>query len=302
MSNIKQIETFYWTLKLGTLQRAASKMFVTQSAATKRLKELQKQAALPLFEDNGQKSSLTAKGEELLVAAEAVLDSLRSLEELRESAPRTIRTIRIGISELVTLTWFSTFVQNLNRIYPNVSLLPDVDVSARLQQKMLKGHLDLAVIPRDYVTGDMDSLIIDSVNFSWLAPPASFDGKMPLSLRALARLPIIVQGPDSGITTRCDKLFAEAGIDYIKVYGSDSLFALASLIRAGVGASCVPRELFASEIAGGSFQEVVLEQGIETVDYHFAFMKHDQHALGFMLASLARRSVESYNASLNEAG
>lgn len=297
MSNIKQIETFYWTLKLGTLQRAASKMFVTQSAATKRLKELQKQAALPLFENNAQKSALTAKGEELLTAAEAVLDSLRSLEELRESAPRTIRTIRIGISELVTLTWFSTFVQNLNRIYPNVSLLPDVDVSARLQKKMLRGDLDIAVIPSDYLTADMDSLIVDSVDFSWLAAPGSFDDKMPLSLKALARLPIIVQGPDSGITTRCERLFGEAGIDYVKVYGSDSVFALASLIRAGVGVSCVPRELFEHDIVNGLFQEVTLEQGIDPVDYHFAFMKHDQHAMGFMLASLARRSVESYSQS-----
>jgi DNA-binding transcriptional LysR family regulator len=293
MSNIKQIETLYWTIKLGTLQRAANKMFVTQSAATKRLKELEKRAFLPLFEDNAQKSSLTPKGEEVMSAAEAVLDSLRSLEDLRESAPRTIRTLRIGISELVTLTWFSSFVQNLNSVYPNVSLLPDVDVSARLQQKLLKGDLDLAVVPGDYVTTDMESLPIDSVDFAWLAPAGSFKQDMPLSLKALSRLPVIVQGPDSGITTRCDQLFAEAGIEYTRVYGSDSLFALASLIRAGVGVSCVPRGLFAKEIASGQFQEVTLEQGIQPVEYHLAFMKHDQRALGFLMASLARRSVDA---------
>lgn len=296
MSNIKQIETLYWTIKLGTLQRAANKMFVTQSAATKRLKELEKRAAVPLFEEHSQKSALTAKGEEVMAAAEALLDSLRGLEELRESAPRTIRTIRIGISELVTLTWFSGFIQLLNEVYPKIAILPDVDVSARLQQKMLRGDLDLAVFPADYVTADMQSLLIDSADFVWLAPAGAFTEKMPLSLKTLARLPIIVQGPDSGITTRCDKLFAEAGIEYTRVYGSDSLFALASLIRAGVGVSCVPRQLFAREIASGQFQEVTLQRGIDRVDYHFAFMEHDQHALGFMLASLARRSVERFAA------
>lgn len=291
MANIKQIETFYWTLKLGTLQRAASKVFITQSAATKRIRELEKQSSLPIFEVNAQKNALTLKGEELLAAAESVLDSLRQLDDLRASAQRTIRTIRIGLTELVTLTWFSRFVEHLNSVYPNISLLPDVDVSARLRQKMLAGDLDLIVVPAEYVTSEMDSLLIDSVEFAWLAPPRSFTEDMPLALRSLARLPMIVQGPDSGITTRCESLFAQAGIEFKKVYGSNSLFALAALIRAGVGASCIPKALFQKEIDNGLFQEVLLDAGAERVDYHFAFMKHDQHALGYLMASLARQCV-----------
>ncbi|WP_339530890.1 MULTISPECIES: LysR family transcriptional regulator [unclassified Pseudomonas] len=293
MANVKQIETFYWTLKLGTLQGAADKLFITQSAATKRVRELEKQCAHPLFEKNAQKSSLTPKGEELLLAAEAVLESLKGLEDLRSSARRTMRTIRIGITELIALTWFSRFVEHLNSVYPNVSLFPDVDLSARLQQKMLTGELDLIVVPSDYVTGEMESVLVDSVEFSWLAPPGSFSECMPLPLNSLAKLPVIVQGPLSGITTRCQHLFAQAGIAYQTVYGSNSLFALAALIRAGVGASCIPRGLFQKQIENGLFQEVILETGNDRVDYHLAFLKHDHGALGYLLGNLARQCADS---------
>ncbi|PYB78903.1 LysR family transcriptional regulator [Pseudomonas sp. LB-090624] len=300
MSNIKQIEAFYWTVKLGTLQRAAVKLFITQSAITKRIKELEKQASVSLFDTNAQKSALTGKGEELLVAAGAVLESLQQLDEMRASAQRTIRTIRIGISELATLTWFSRFVQQLNSIYPHIAVLPDVDISARLQQKMLAGELDLIVVPVDYVSAEMESLLIDSVDFTWLAPPGSFVDGVPVTVRELARLPVIIQGSQSGITTRIESLFAQAGVDFKKVFGSNSLFALAALIRAGVGVSCIPKILFEDDIESGLYQEVMLSSGVSPVDYHFAFMKHDQQALGYTLSSLARECVKSYLESLRK--
>ncbi|MFJ7005129.1 LysR family transcriptional regulator [Pseudomonas putida] len=298
MSNIKQIEAFYWTVKLGTLQRAAGKLFITQSAATKRIKELEKQASVPLFDSNAQKSSLTSKGEELLVAAGAVLESLQQLDEMRTSAQRTMRTVRIGLSELATLTWFSGFVQQMRVIYPHISLLPDVDISARLQQKMMTGELDLIVVPVDYVSPEMESLLIDSVDFAWLAPPGSFEAGVPVTVSELARLPVIVQGPQSGITTRLEQLFAQSGVEFTKVYGSNSLFALAALIRAGVGVSCIPKVLFEEDIACGLYQEVTLATGATPVDYHLAFMKHDQQALGYTLGALARGCAKSYGTSI----
>jgi DNA-binding transcriptional LysR family regulator len=294
MTNIKQIETFYWTVKLGTLQRAAGKLFITQSAATKRIKELEKSASIPLFESNAQKSALTIKGEELLIAADGVLSSLQALDELRTSAQRTIRTVRIGISELVTLTWFSSFVGQVKHMYPHISIIPDVDISAKLQQKLLVGELDMIVVPVDYVSGEMVSLLVDSVDFAWFAPPGSFQEGLTVTLRDLARLPIIVQGPQSGITTRLENLFAQSGVEFVKVFGSNSLFALAALIRAGVGVSCIPRVLFESDLERGFFQEVKLESGVKPVDYHFAFMRHDQQALGYTLASIVRECVKLY--------
>jgi hypothetical protein len=45
MLTVKQIETFYWVAKLGTVQRAADKLHITQSAATKRLQDVEAKSA-----------------------------------------------------------------------------------------------------------------------------------------------------------------------------------------------------------------------------------------------------------------
>lgn len=292
MINIKQIETFYWTLKLGTLQRAATRLFITQSAATKRLQELEKQACLPLFEPSSHKVQLSPKGAELLEASEGLIASLAQLDALRGAAHQVPRAVRMGLTELVTITWFTDFVARTKAQLPDITLHPDVDLSARLQRKLLDGDLDLVVIPQDYVTAAMASIPLQSISFTWLAPPHLFPEGTTLSLKQLALWPIIVQGPDSGITQRCEQLFAQEGIEFNHVYGSNSLFALLALIRAGVGISCLPRGLFVEEIERGEFQEVTLEVPPAAVNYHLAFLKHGRTALIDTLADLARQSTQ----------
>lgn len=292
MINLKQIETFYWTLKLGTLQRAATRLFITQSAATKRLQELEKHACLPLFETGSHKAQLSAKGTELLEASEGLIHSLAKLDALRGSSRQTLRTVRIGLTELSTVTWFTEFVTRTKAELPDIELHPDVDLSARLQRKLLDGDLDLIVIPQDYVSAAMAAIPLQSIEFTWLAPPKLFAPGTTLSLKQLALWPIIVQGPDSGITQRCEQLFAEQGIEFNHVYGSNSLFALLALIRAGVGISCLPRGLFVGEIERGEFQEVTLQVPPAAVNYQLAFLKHGRTALIDTLAGLAREAAQ----------
>lgn len=294
MINRKQIEAFYWTLKLGTLQRAATQLFLTQSAVTKRLQALENQAYLPLFEGSGPKAHLSAKGAELLEACEGLITSLARLDGLRGASRHTLRTVRMGLTELVTVTWFSDFAARVKAVHPEVALHPDVDLSASLQRKLLDGDLDLVVIPQDYVTPAMAAIDLQSVEFTWLAPASLALHERSLSLKELAQWPIIVQGAHSGITQRCEQLFARSGIEFNRVYGSNSLFALVALIRAGVGISCLPRGLFGDEIRRGELQEMVLDAPPESVNYQLAFLKHGHLGLTDSLAGLASQCAAAH--------
>lgn len=289
MPNIKQIETFYWTIKLGTLNRAANRLFITQSAATKRLQELQRNSCSPLFEANGQKNDLTAKGREVLAASEALLESLAKLDELRRSATQIARTVRMGITEFATLTWFTHFAERVKSVYPDVALHPDVDMSATLQQKLLDGQLDIVVLAEEYLTPATASVYLQNVEFAWLTTPGSpLSGKIA-TIADLARMPIVLQGPLSAITIRCEEIFARAGVDFDRVYGSNSLFAMKGLIRAGLGTSCMPKELFQAEIDSGKLEIVLTDPPTPSVKYYAAFMRENHTALGYAIADLAKK-------------
>jgi DNA-binding transcriptional LysR family regulator len=82
MFSIKQIEVFVWTARLGAVQHAAERLHISPSAASKRLRDLELSAAVPLFApEDRQKQHLTAKGREMLALCEDLLGTLRDLED-----------------------------------------------------------------------------------------------------------------------------------------------------------------------------------------------------------------------------
>ncbi|MBP0622395.1 LysR family transcriptional regulator [Cupriavidus consociatus] len=292
MITIKQVEAFYWTAKLGTVQRAASKLHVTQSAATKRLQELERIAALPLFDASGRKSALTPKGLELLGLCEEFLAATARLDEVKASAKHVARTLHIGITEMVALTWFPTLVRKLKSIYPQVTLQPDVDLSASLHDKVSDGRLDIAVIIEPFNDSTMASVRLGSAEFGWVAPPGTFDSEKVYSLEQLSALPLIQQDKGSGARILCDTQFAQAGIEPQRINGSNSLVTLAGLVEAGVGVSCIPLRLFNHEIREQRIQVVKTDPAAPSLTYYAVFLKQHQAALGYAVADMARQCCD----------
>src|SRR3546814_4654498 len=79
MFSIKEIEAFYWTARLRTIQNAALKLSVTQSALSKRIQKLQEFTPEPLFIRQGSRLLLTNHGDAIFRHAQRVLTSLATL-------------------------------------------------------------------------------------------------------------------------------------------------------------------------------------------------------------------------------
>src|SRR3546814_17730001 len=113
MFSIKEIEAFYWTARLRTIQNAALKLSVTQSALSKRIQKLQEFTPEPLFIRQGSRLLLTNHGDAIFRHAQRVLTSLATLDDMKSASHKLRRTLRIGVTELTALTWFGSFVKEL---------------------------------------------------------------------------------------------------------------------------------------------------------------------------------------------
>ena len=74
---LKQIEAFYWAAKLASFSIAASRLHVTQSSLSKRIKELEEAIGVELFERSGRRAQLTERGQRLL----PIVDSSAQLSQ-----------------------------------------------------------------------------------------------------------------------------------------------------------------------------------------------------------------------------
>jgi DNA-binding transcriptional LysR family regulator len=292
MLTVKQIETFYWVAKLGTVQRAADKLHITQSAATKRLHDVEANAAAPLFEGKSKKSKLSAKGHELFVLCERLLDSVERLRACQEADRHMPRVLHIGLTELVVLTWFPAFLQQMRDVFPNVILQPQVDMSGPLQDQVIDGRLDLAILPEPELPASVTRVKLGHASFAWFCRPGMFDGQRTVRLRELAKVPVIEQAPRSIVTILSSRGFEKAGIDPERICGGNNAVAVGGLVAAGVGVSCLPVDLFKQQVQDQLMQIVHTDPPAPAVRYEIVFLKHPHSALGHEIAEIARRCCD----------
>ena len=274
MLTVKQIETFYWVAKLGTVQRAADKLHITQSAATKRLQDVEAKSAARLFEGSGKKARLSAKGHEMLALCEDLLESIGRLEAYQDADRHMTRVLHIGLTELVALTWFSAFLQQMREMFPNLILQPHVDMSGPLQEQVIDGRLDLAILPEPELPASVTRVTLGSARFAWFCRPGEFDRKRTVPLHELGTVPVIEQTPISIITILSSRDFESVGVNPERICGGNNAVVVGGLVAAGVGVSLLPIDLFRQQIENQLMQIVITEPPAPLVRYDAIFLKH----------------------------
>src|SRR4051812_40612962 len=92
---LRQLEVFLAVARDESVSRAAEVLFMSQSAVSGSLAELEKQFDLKLFDRVGKRLQLSERGRALRARAQAVLDQARELERGLESRGELGR-VRIG--------------------------------------------------------------------------------------------------------------------------------------------------------------------------------------------------------------
>ena len=102
--------------------------------------------------------------------------------------------------------------------------------------------------------------------------------------------PVIAQSEHSIISPLCARLWESAGVRPERLNGGNNIVALAGLVSAGVGISCLPVPLFEASLARGDLELLKTQPEAPTVDYACYFLKYPHSALGYNVAEIAKRT------------
>jgi DNA-binding transcriptional LysR family regulator len=194
----------------------------------------------------------------------------------------------VGLGDLTASTWFPTFVRRMKEAYPTVTIQPEIDLSMLLHRNVEQGRLDFAILPEPPKTEGLARVPIGEAPFGWFAPPGSFSAGTRYPLRELGEYTVIEQSSHSIITSLCAKLWEGVGVQPERIYGGNNVVALAGLIAAGIGVSCLPVALFRREIDAGKLVLVETDPAAPSVVYYCTFLRYPHSALGYAMADIAR--------------
>ena len=122
--------------------KAGEELYLTQSAVSRQIKELEEQLGVPLFQRRHRALTLTEAGQQLYAAAAQVLSTMRSTtERLRAQAGRR-RPLAVTTTNSFASLWLIPRLANFTREHPGVDVRITADVRV---QDLERDGLDIAL-------------------------------------------------------------------------------------------------------------------------------------------------------------
>lgn len=233
----KQLEAFLFSAKLQSFSAAAVKLHTTQSAISKRLAELEDSLGGPLLHRTSHGLELAHAGRELLPLAE---EALRLWQRIQHdiSFDKTLRgTFRVGVTELIAMTWLTRLIQLLQKLHPEVTLEPVVDAGLTLFERLESNKLDLTIMPGIFWGQAFESVKVGQVEQAWIASPRLAIPNRALKPHEFADYPVIEQPAGASKNRFYEAWRAEQGFRFGKVMLTNSTTVLRELTISGFGIS-----------------------------------------------------------------
>lgn len=287
--NLRQLETFVTIVRCGSFNKAADLLNSTQSTVSARIQELEQTLGVMLFDRTTRRPLLTAKGRELIAYAERAIDLMSDIRLNVGNSKEYSGVVRIGVPEIVAVTWLPDFVATVRAQYPKLVLQLEVGLNPHLLAALSDGSSDIAVVAGSGAGLPYECQDVGSVQFAWMASGSLHLPKKVWTPKDLSELPMIFQGAESA-TRQLMRKWLGSQFDREPHSICNSMGGIASLATAGVGIGFLPLTHYAEQIASGSLKVLRTNPAVPSMAFSIVYPLRQSASIMEMLADLAVQS------------
>ncbi|MFH1980682.1 MAG: LysR family transcriptional regulator [Pseudomonadota bacterium] len=141
---IKHLRMIRSIADTGNMTRAAQKLFITQSALSQQLKDIENKLNASLFFRTHKKMILTSTGKKVLKTAERVIDALEDTElEIARMVKGARGSLKVGTQCIFCYKWLPKVMGMFQEKFPNVEV--EIGNSMHLQEDLESKKYDLII-------------------------------------------------------------------------------------------------------------------------------------------------------------
>lgn len=244
---IRYLEILEAVAETGSFTGAAKKLYITQSAVSHAVAELEKQTGSALFERFPKGVSLTRCGLSLLEESRSILTACRNLDRrikhLEENTP-------VNIVSSITIASFllPEILRELHISFPEIQLSVRVASANAALDSLQRGNADIAFWEGAAPKGNFDTILLGSYQlFAACAPDFDLSGEV-ITPDRLCAYPLLLREPGSAIRDTLDNTLALANLKAEPVWESVNSLALIKAAEAGLGITVLPEKLLADSL------------------------------------------------------
>lgn len=156
---VKQLQYFLALTETEHFGRAAERCFVSQSAFSNAIKELESTLDTQLVDRTNRNVTITATGQQVAVQARLVLRDLDSLVETAGGQKEPLTgDLRLGVIPTIAPFVLPDALPRLRKEYPDLRLLLIEDQTQRIYARLKEGELDVLLMALPWEMQGVDEL------------------------------------------------------------------------------------------------------------------------------------------------
>jgi len=260
LENVHGLRVFLAVADSLSFTRAAETLFLTQSAVSHQIGNLEKELAVELFERSGRRVSLTPAGRALVTQARRVFATIDSaVDAVQQAGQGGQGRIRVGASATACQYIIPEALREFRECFPKYSLSIIPGDSPVSQEHLLAGTIDLAIMLRTERNRRLQFHPLFEDELQLIVSPLHPWAKAGhVDRRQIGSQSMILYGRNSATFRLVEQYFAKMRIplrDWIEL---GDLSAIKELVKLGLGVSVMARWVMLQDIRQGSLVSLPL--------------------------------------------
>ena len=242
----------------GNITAAAQTLFISQSAVSQSIKQLEAELQTRLFARNSRGVTLTADGRMLYEYVRSAMGLLETGEEkLSQSRDLQMGHLTIGASDTVTSQFLLPYLDRFHRQYPAIHIQIISGRSHKVLGLLQSGKVDIAFASTPQEGASLETfpcLATHSIFVAGAEYPCDFDHVY--TLEEIARFPLILLERKASSRLYLEKYFLQNGLHLNPEIELGARSLLVDLAAIGVGVAGVTEEFVRRELESGRLRKL----------------------------------------------
>ena len=265
---------FYETARCRSFSIAAQRLYISQSAISQCIHQLERDLNAQLFVRTRKGVSLTNEGQLLFLKVESAITSIeqgeKQLDRLRHLEAGELR---IAAGDTITTHFLLKYLEAYHATYPNIRIEMANSYSSQMLTLVKEGKADLAFVNMPMEDEELVFEPCLEINDVFVCGP-DYEKKAAYSWEEAAGLPLILIEKNASSRHFLEKNFKERNISLhpqIEVAVHDLLIRFASI---HLGISCVIEQFSKAELEQGIITKIPLDPPLPKRSIGCAYLKN----------------------------
>jgi len=264
---LRNLEIFVAVCDVMNMTTAADKLFISQSAISQTISELERHYGVRLFERLSRKLYLTDAGEKLYGYAQHILGMNTDLELAMKTLGEA-GSVRLGASVTIATYVLPSLITTFKRSSPALTFTVSGDNTEEIEKKLLADKVDLGLVEGELTAPSLVSTFFSDDDLTLICGTAHrFAALSAVEPRELAGEAFIVREPGSGTRRTFEDVMATHQLPWSALWECNSTDTIKEAVRAGLGIAVLPKIAVQRELRSKTLHALP----IKGMDFHRTF-------------------------------